>query len=324
MTVKFNGCLSKPLPLVGGGPQGTLSGQTEYIVASDSCTFDIVQPVDRFKYMDDLTVLELVALSTVLKEYDFIHHVTSEVGVDQMFLPPSGLKTQHTLNHISSWTEENLMVLNEDKSNFIIYTRSKEKFATKLTLNNTKLEQLSVTKLLGVWLQEDLGWTRNTTEICKKSYSRVGIISKLKYVGVKTDDLLTIYKLFIRSLTEYCSVLFHSSLTLQQSNKIENIQKTCLKIILAENYISYTAALEMCDLTQLYDRREARCLKFSLRCLNHPQNSKLFPVTDIDPGHINSVRKREKFKVNKATTEQYRKSALPYCQRILNNHFKNL
>ena len=32
MTVKFNGCKSNPKPLVGGGPQGTLTGQIEYIL----------------------------------------------------------------------------------------------------------------------------------------------------------------------------------------------------------------------------------------------------------------------------------------------------
>ena len=322
MTVKFNGCLSNPKPLVGGGPQGTLHGQTEYIVASDSCTRESVSHEDRFKYMDDLTVLELIALSSVLTEYDFIHHVSSQVGIDEKYLPPSNTKTQDTLNDISDWTKRNLMLLNEEKSNYIIFTRSKQSFKTQLSMNNKPLEQLSVTKLLGVWLQEDLGWDKNTKEICKKAYSRVSMLTKLKYVGINTEELINIYKLFIRSVTEYCSVVFHSSLTQLQSNKIENIQKTCLKIILSDNYVSYNAALEMCNLSTLHDRRQSHCRKFSLKCLNNPQSRKLFPPTSIDPDNIHTVRNREKFKVNRATTEQYRMSAVPSCQRLLNEHFK--
>ena len=35
------------------------------------------------------------------------------------------------------------------------------------------------------------------------------------------------------------------------------------------------------------------------------------------------VRNRESFEVNFARTESYRKSAIPYCQRILNKHFQS-
>ena len=89
------------------------------------------------------------------------------------------------------------------------------------------------------------------------------MITKLKYVGVSKRDLLDIYVLFIRSITEYCSVAYHSSLTQQQSDKIERIQKTCLKVILGDEYIDYKTALEDWNLETLHDRRLRRCLDFS-------------------------------------------------------------
>jgi hypothetical protein len=109
------------------------------------------------------------------------------------------------------------------------------------------IEQKKVVKLLGVWISEDMSWSRNTTEICRKAYSRLGMLTKLKYVGVSTEDLLNIYILFIRSCAEYCSVVYHSRLTADHITSLERIQKTCLKIILRENYVSYEAALEMTD-----------------------------------------------------------------------------
>ena len=42
---------------------------------------------------------------------------------------------------------------------------------------------------------------------------------------LNTVDLITIYKLFIRSVTEYCNVVFHSSLTQELTGKIENIKQ---------------------------------------------------------------------------------------------------
>jgi hypothetical protein len=122
------------------------------------------------------------------------------------------------------------MRLNEEKSNYMIFSRSQENFVTRLTLNNAKLEQLKVSKILGIWISEDLTWSRNTREICLKAFARMSLITKLKYVGVKTKDLIDIYKLFIRSLLEYCSVAFHSSLTQENEHDFiracsENITK---------------------------------------------------------------------------------------------------
>ena len=67
------------------------------------------------------------------------------------------------------------------------------------------------------------------TALPKKAYSRLSMITKLKYVGVSQEDLINIYNLFIRSVTEYCSVSFHLSLTQKQSEKLERIKKTCLR-----------------------------------------------------------------------------------------------
>ena len=140
------------------------------------------------------------------------------------------------------------MKLNEAKCNFMIFTRCKEDFATRLTVNNCKIDKVSVSKILGLWISEDLSWDKNTKELCRKAYSRMSMLSKLKYVGVKTEDLIEIYILFIRSSTEYCAVAFHSSLTVEQATYIERIQRTSLKVILGESYIDYPAALEMSGL----------------------------------------------------------------------------
>ena len=138
-------------------------------------------------------------------------------------------------------------------------------------------------------------------------------------MGVKIEDLLDIYILFIRSVTEYCAVVFHSSLTKEQSDKIEKIQKTSLKIILGDWYISYSAALEMCNLETLYERREKRCLDFALKSIKHERNSRIFPLKASENDY--EVREKEKFHVNFARTSSYQNSAIPYCQRKLNEHF---
>ena len=194
---------------------------------------------------------------------------------------------------------------------------------TRLAIDGQTIQQKEACKILGVWISQDAGdWERNTKEICKSAYSRISMLSKLRYVGVKIEDLLELYVLFIRSRTEYCSVVFHSTLTQEQSRKIENIQRTCLKIILQEQYLDYRSACEVTGLPFLSLRRETRCLSFARRCLKTDEMAKFFPLTPDLPNI--ELRDRETFQVNFSHGEKYRKSTIPYCQRKLNEFGKGI
>ena len=70
----------------------------------------------------------------------------------------------------------------------------------------------------------------------------------------------------------------------------------------------------MRGLETLYKRREERCLEFALKCCKHPKNTRMFPLNPRHGGGV--LRAEEKYMVNFARTEAYRKSAIPYCQKI--------
>ena len=143
------------------------------------------------------------------------------------------------------------------------------------------------------------------------------MLTKLKYAGVGRNNLLYLYKLFIRGSADYCSVAWHSGLTQAQSKAIEKIQSTALANFLNRDYISYDDAWLKTGLTTLYQRQQERC--FSLKCLKHPQNSRLFPR---NMENTNFVRDHEEFKVHYARHEFYKNSAIPFNQRLLNTNAK--
>ena len=233
------------------------------------------------------------------------------------------MRSQDTLAKLADWTDENKMELNTDKTNYMGFSRSETEFATRFTLNGQTLDRIEEVKLVGVWLTTWLDWEKNTAVMCRKAYARVTMLTKLKYAGVKTEDLIDIYSLYIRSVLEYCSVLWHSTLTVDQSERIESVQKTCLKIILGSEYEGYTKALEYCGLKPLSERREDRCLQFGLKCLLHPIHHRMFPVNPKLQTDTLFTRNREHFTVNKAKSESYRMSAIPYIQRMLNEYVQN-
>ena len=316
MTVRYNQAWSKWHCLVGGGPQGSWMGQNCYISASDDAA-NWLEDQDRYKFCDDLSIMELVMIGGILTDYNFHEHVASDVGVDQKYLNPQLFQTQQNLNKISEWTKTNLMQLNETKTNYMLFSRAREAFATRLTVNGKLLDRIPSIKILGMWLQEDAGWGKNTKELCKKAYMKVSMLTKLQYAGVKPDDLILIYKMFIRSTLEYNSVAFHSSLSSQQEVALERCQSVSLRIILQESYVSYSAALEMTGLETLKIRREARCVSFSLKSVKHETNKRMFPQ-NLNADNTMDVRSREKYIVNFARTNAYKQSAIPYCQRLLN------
>ena len=78
---------------------------------------------------------------------------------------------------------------------------------------------------------------------------------------------------------------------MEQSEKLEKIQKTCLKIILDDSYVDYDAALEMCGLETLASRRHKRCLDFALKAVKHPKNRRLFALSTFNTDHL--MRKKK-------------------------------
>ena len=281
MSLKFNQDESGLYKLCGGFPQGSKIGQDCFLSASNDSA-DHVPAADRFKYIDDLQLLELIMMAGLLQDYNIYMHVPNDIPLDHKFLNPQDTHMQSYLDQISFWTTQNLMKLNPEKSNYLIFSRAKESFVTRLTVNGTKIDQKDATKILGCWIQEDAGnWSKNTHELVKSAYSRVSMLSKLKYTGVSTKDLLDIYSLFVRSRAEYMSVAWHSSLTVAESHKIENIQKTSLKIILGESYIDYPSSLLKTGLLSLSDRSAWRLPNAA--CPTHKQKKCFLLIQKVQP-----------------------------------------
>ena len=63
-------------------------------------------------------------------------------------------------------------------------------------------------------------------------------------------------------------------------------------------------------------------MKFAKNCLRHEKLKSIFPVKLIS--HTMKKRCTDKFKVNKASTNRYKFSAIPYMQRLLNEKEKEL
>ena len=110
--------------------------------------------------------------------------MANDIGIEENYISPDNLKTQTNMNEIAKWTASNRLKLNEEKRKYMIFTRSLTEIATRLEVNPKVIDKIEETKLLGIWLTTYLDWSKNTKEICRKSYARWSLLTKLKHVGV--------------------------------------------------------------------------------------------------------------------------------------------
>ena len=176
---------------------------------------------------------------------------------------------------------------------------------------------MTETKLLGTYITSDLKWDLNTNNLVKKAYSRMEILRKLSSFSAPEKDMKQIYMTYIRSLCEQSCTVWHSSLTNQNEEDIERVQKVALKIILKEKYKSYENALNRLDLNTLKQRRQTLCLNFARKCLKSDKMKKLFPPNNKN--HEMKSRNPEHFKVFFSHTERLKNSPVIYMQNLLNN-----
>ena len=310
-----------PRRINGGGPQGATLGILEYLSQTNNSA-DCVGSEDRFKFVDDLTILEIVNLLTIgISSFNTKHEVPNDIGEDNLYIPPENLKSQEYLDTINSWTINQKMKINQTKTKTMIFNQTNlYQFNTRLKINNETLDTVEETKLLGTIITNDLKWDLNTRNIVKKAYARMELLKKLVKFQPPQNDLKQVYIAYIRSLLEQSCTVWHSSLTVENSNDLERIQKVALKIILKEHYKNYEHALKEIDLETLKTRREHLCLKFAQKCLKNPKMAKLFPPNNKT--HSMKTRESEHFQVNHANTERLKQSPILYMQNLLNMEVK--
>ena len=142
------------------------------------------------------------------------------------------------------------------------------------------------------------------------------ILHNLTSFCLPIQEMVEIYVLYIRSVVEYSCVVWHSSLTVEDSDALERIQKTALRIILQDNYHEYQQALKHVGLQTLYERRENLCIKFATKSVKKGKMSDMFP---LNRKTVNT-REHEKFFVQPAFSDRLKDSAVPYMQRLLNKN----
>ena len=283
---------------------------------------DCVPEEDRYKYFDDATVLEVINLLNIgLSTCRVKDTIPSHIPAHNQFIDSRNLKSQEYLVDINKWTEENLMELNAKKTKCMVFNFTKKhKFTTDLTLKNQKIEIVDQAKLLGLILTNDLKWEQNTDYLVKDANRRMVMLRAASKFTSDKHVLKQIYYSRIRCKLEQSAAVWSSSLTKKNSDDLERVQKSAVRIINGKNYESYSRTLKDLDIMRLSERREIICLKFAKNSLKLSNFKRLFP--EHANLHGMKKRKQEKYSVSKCNGKRYAVSSIPSMKKKLNKDYE--
>ena len=220
------------------------------------------------------------------------------------------------MTQICKWTDSQKMKLNEDKSKAMIFNFSKKyQFSTRILMNNSNLEIVEETKILGLIITPHLGWRRNTENLVTKANKRLFMLRNLVQFPIPIKELVILYGQFIRTILEFNSNVWFSSITEEESDDLERVQKSVCKILLKNRYTCYEEALNILKLEDLKARRLKQALKFGKGCLEIDQMKPLF-LTKSDCTY--NLRNQEYLNVQHASRQRLYKSTIPSLQRLMN------
>ena len=98
-------------------------------------------------------------------------------------------------------------------------------------MEGNKLEIVQNSKLLGLTVTSNGRWDLNAKNTVLKANSRLWFLRRLKLLGASRDTFLVIYKLFGRSILEYCAPVWTGNLTKANIQSIERVKKKCYENI---------------------------------------------------------------------------------------------
>lgn len=232
--VEYRGYKSNEYYTMTGVPQGSVLGPLLFIMFIN----DVVQHVSskHLLYADDLKLFRVVESS------DDCNALQSDIDA------------------LCRWSGENGLQLNISKCRVLSFTRKRDRIVYTYKIDDEPLERCRVLRDLGVIFDEGLTFSDQVENMCARAYRTLGFLTR-NTKQLRNDTFQTLYDSSVRSILEYCAVIWNPSY-IKYVNLVENVQRKFLKTLYFRKHTaflqhgySYEALLEEFSYMSLSDRR---------------------------------------------------------------------
>jgi hypothetical protein len=183
----------------------------------------------------------------------------------------NSMDLQHFQNEIDIfyiWCAKSLLDINIKKCNIISYSRKQSHHDFNFTLGQQLIERCIKIRDLGVILDFKLTFIEHFNTIINKAFSMLGFVKRFFYHFKDPYTIKTLYILYVRSILEYCSVVWCPHQPIHVT-RIESVQKQFLLFALRKlgwssnlSLPSYEARCMLINIETLEKRRDVAMISF--------------------------------------------------------------
>ena len=123
-------------------------------------------------------------------------------------------------------------------------------------------------KILGFVFGDTPSVRPHVESVIKKIRQRYWTLFNLKKHGFTQEELITVYKTMIRPIADYCDIVYHSLMSDDLDEALENMQNLALKCIYGPK-ISARKMRKLAGITALREQRVSHCNAFAQKCLDN-------------------------------------------------------
>lgn len=213
----INGVSSNLNDLQCGVPQGSILGPLLFLIYINDLPYS-TQNLQYVLFADDTSVFCKGSDPKILFEF-----VNSQ------------------LNNINYWMNANKLILNIEKTNYILFgTQTKIDNDLTLYYRDKEINRVYNTKFLGVYIDDKLTWNQHVDYLCKTVSKNIGVLYKLQFLP--QNILKMLYHSFVSSHLNYCNIVW--GFTAQKNkDRINKLQKRGVRIITHSSYLSSSTPL---------------------------------------------------------------------------------
>ena len=208
------------------------------------------------------------------------------------------------------------MVVNERKTNILCISDALNYKPEAYIFDNSGLEISSGKKMriLGFDFSEKPTVHSHVDSIRKRIRQRYWVLRHLAKFGMSRQDLVKVYNSMIVPIADYCDFVYHSMLTDEQDELLENSQVGALRVIFGYG-ISGRRLREMANVKTLRSRRIEHCDNFARKAAADAHFSKWFPKKNARASARNNP---EVYREEYARCDRLKNSPIFYMRRRLN------
>ena len=224
--VKVNNCISEPVPVTSGVPQGSVLGPLLFIMFVNDISTSLIH-CEHFLYYDDLKIFSTCGQIDIQKDLD----------------------------NISVWALDNGLCFHPEKSCIMGFG-----YPAKFFLGNTQLPTVESVLDLGITITSDLKWETHINLRLSKCLKIFNFLRRSVPFGVSIARKKLLYQSLVLSVLMYGSPVWCA--TIESFRKLELFQKrvvywiNCIRNyhdrLLALNFLPLCFQLQRADLILLW------------------------------------------------------------------------